>query len=500
MPYDPTVAQLQQQLNAEGYRDPQGRPLAVDGIMGPLTQYALQQKASTAASTVDPSIVDPMYSGKWTTPGITGTIYTAPDVRIEGGNIVASRDGQIVSSTPIPGASAGGTAPPSMPSAPAAVGSLGTQMGSLLSQLQGMSFTPNLPSSLTAYNPQIGTLMSSLQAKASAPLPAPETTPQYQAAKARLQQEGTEASTRAVQQMAARGVLRSSMTEEALKNIERNIVDMLTTQVTPQVQQQLWQERQAELGGLRSDLQTAIDMARVDAERALQLAQMEQQARQFGMTYGLDAERLMQEAQQFQQQLQWAREQYGLEAAQQTGRDALANLYNIANLTGTIPAGLPGAGGLTADEAYRRAQLARSTASSAPSLTSTIRDTLLRGLNEGTIKEEDLQPWQREILGLPQIKPDEGGSEVLATVVAGLQEVGAAAKTAQQRELARQSELRDIEALRVGGFLTGQEYQRALQLLDMYLPAAVLPTATMPTGNSVGGWTVPLEYGSPTKE
>jgi hypothetical protein len=321
MPYDPKVAQLQQELNAQGYRDPQGKPLAVDGVMGPLTQYALDQRASSTASTaVDPSLVDPMYSGRWATPNISGTAYTAPQVRIEGGNIVSSSGGSV----PIP--TGGGST-----STPTSVGNLSSQMSSLLSQLQGMSYTPNLPASLTAYNPQIGAMMSSLQAMASSPLAAPETTPQYQAAKARLQREGEEASTRAVQNMAARGILRSSMTESALQNIQRDIVDMLTTQIAPQVQEQLWRERQAELGGLRSDLQTAIDMARVDAERALQLAQMEQQARQFGMTYGLDAQKLMQQAQQFEQQMQWAREQYRLD--QELARQKLAQEQYQFDLT-----------------------------------------------------------------------------------------------------------------------------------------------------------------------
>ena len=236
-PYDPRVAELQQMLNSQGYTDPQGKPLAVDGMMGPLTQYALGQKSASTAQGLSAS----------PEAGIT---YL------------------------------GGTrAPPSVPTLPS--GGMAT------------------PSTLAGFSPQIGQLLSTLQGRATAPLPAPESTPQYVAAKQQLQREGTEASTRAVQQMASRGVLRSSMTEGALQRIEQEIVDRLTTQILPQVQQQLMAERQTELGGLRGDLQTAIDLGKFDISQLSAAQQAGTQAQQFGIEQAYRNAQLQQKAQEF---------------------------------------------------------------------------------------------------------------------------------------------------------------------------------------------------------
>jgi peptidoglycan hydrolase-like protein with peptidoglycan-binding domain len=407
--YDPKVAQLQQRLNAEGYRDQNGRPLAVDGVMGPLTQYASQQQSAAMANNVAGGPTN------WTIG--------------EGGVIVGSKNGVYQGFT--------------IPNTPTS--------GGMASSVR------NTPTSISAMNPQIGQLFSTLQSRASAPLAAPESTPQYAAAKTRLQQEGAEASTRAVQGMAARGVLRSSMTEDAMKRIEADIVDRLTTQVAPQIQSQLMAQRESELGGIRSDLAMALQMAGMDASQAMQAAQMAEQGRQF------DIGAMYQRAQ----------------LERQMGADKLDDLYRLAGLTGRIPEGLPGAGGLTAEEAYRRAQLARGTGgTTTPNVAGGIRDQLLTGLNNGTINEEDLQPWQRDLIGLPQERVDTTGSEVLATVVAGLQQAVATAKTPQQREAVRQSEMQDIEALRIAGLIGEAEYAKALQLLNMYFPPATTPATT----------------------
>ena len=314
--YDPTVARLQQTLNTEGYRDPSGKPLAVDGMMGPLTNYASQQKAASLANSVA--------SGP--------TNYTIG----EGGMIVGSRNGAFQGFsqyTP----SSGGMA----------------------------SSVRNTPTSVSAFNPEIGNLLGVLRNKASTPLPSVESTPQYAAAKTRLQQEGAEASTRAVQGMAARGVLRSSMTEDAMKKIEAEIVDRLTTQVAPSVQQQLLAERQNELGGIRGDLAAALQMAGMDASQATQAAQMEQQGRQFDIGAMVDRARL----------------------EQQMGQQNMQNLYNLAGLTGTIPEGLPGAGGQTAEERYRQrqlaAELARINKPAQVDYTDQLLQSALEGLNSG---------------------------------------------------------------------------------------------------------------------
>ena len=342
--YDPTVARLQQMLNTEGYRDPSGRPLAVDGMMGPLTNYASQQKAASMAT------------------GLAGTTSVPTNYTIGPGNtIVGAKDGVFQGFTQFtPGS--GGTA----------------------------SSVRNTPTSVSSFNPEIGNLLSALHTKASAPMASVESTPQYIAAKARLQQEGAEASTRAVQGLAARGVLRSSMTEDAMKRIEAEIVDRLTTQIGPGVQQQLLSERQGELGGLRSDLSQAMQLAGMDASRATSAAQMTEQGRQFDIGAMFDRAKL----------------------EQQLGASNLDNLYRSAGLTGTIPEGLAGAGGLTADEAYRRKQLANELARmnqpKQVDYAKDIRDSLLQGLNAGTLNDATLAPWQRELLGLSEQRAEKG--------------------------------------------------------------------------------------------
>jgi peptidoglycan hydrolase-like protein with peptidoglycan-binding domain len=309
--YDPRVAQLQQRLNAEGYRDQNGRPLAVDGVMGPLTQYASQQKAGALANNVaggyDPARLNAIVSGVEKEKEINRILRNAGT----GGNVGSS--------------------------------------------------VRNTPTSISAMNPQIGKLFATLQSRASAPMQSVESTPQYAAAKTRLQQEGAEASTRAVQGMAARGVLRSSMTEDAMKRIEADIVDRLTTQVAPQIQSQLMAQRESELGGIRSDLAMALQMAGMDASQAMQAAQMAEQGRQF------DIGQMYQRAQ----------------LERQIGADKLDDLYRLAGLTGRIPEGLPGAGGLTAEEAYRQAQLARANQPAQADYFDQLLQSALEGLNGG---------------------------------------------------------------------------------------------------------------------
>jgi peptidoglycan hydrolase-like protein with peptidoglycan-binding domain len=321
--YDPKVAQLQQTLNAEGYRDQNGRPLAVDGVMGPLTQYASQQKAGALANNVaggyDPARLNAIVSGVEKEKEINRILRNAGT----GGNVGSS--------------------------------------------------VRNTPTSISAMNPQIGKLFATLQSRASASLPSVESTPQYAAAKTRLQQEGAEASTRAVQGMAARGVLRSSMTEDAMKKIEAEIVDRLTTQVAPAVQQQLLSQRESELGGIRSDLATALQMAGMDASQAMQAAQMAEQGRQFDIGQMVERARL----------------------EQSIGSERLNNLYRLADLTGTIPEGLPGAGGLTAEERYRQQQLAASLARANQPEQVDYMDQLLQSALEGLNSGGSLNPAQQ---------------------------------------------------------------------------------------------------------
>lgn len=333
--YTQTVADLQKTLNAEGYRDPNGRPLAVDGVMGPLTQYAQNKKAQSLAASVAGTTTGPIN-------------YTIGP----GNTIVGSRGGVFQGFTQFSPTSGGAA-----------------------------SSVRNTPSSVSGLNPEIGNLMGILRTKSNTPLPSVESTPQYTAAKARLQQEGQEASTRAVQQMAARGVLRSSMTEDAMKKIEAEIVDRLTTQVTPAIQQQLLAERESELGGIRSDLAMALQMAGMDASQAMDTARFTESGRQFDIGAMIDRARL----------------------EQQIGSQNLDNLYRLAGLTGTIPEGLPGAGGLTAEERYRQQQLANELARlnrpNEVNYAQDIRNNLLRDLNSGAITEDSLAPWQRELLG-----------------------------------------------------------------------------------------------------
>jgi peptidoglycan hydrolase-like protein with peptidoglycan-binding domain len=323
--YDPKVAQLQQTLNAEGYRDQNGRPLAVDGVMGPLTNYASQQKSAAMANNVAGGPTN------WTIG--------------EGGVIVGSKNGVYQGFT--------------IPNTPTS--------GGMASSVR------NTPKSISSMNPQIGQLFSTLKAKASASLPSVESTPQYAAAKQRLQQEGAEASTRAVQGLAARGVLRSSMTEDAMKRIEADIVDRLTTQVAPQIQSQLMAQRESELGGIRSDLAMALQMAGMDASQAMQAAQMAEQGRQFDIGQMVERARL----------------------EQSIGSERLNNLYRLADLTGTIPEGLPGAGGLTAEERYRQQQLAASLARANQPEQVDYMDQLLQSALEGLNSGGSLNPAQQ---------------------------------------------------------------------------------------------------------
>ncbi len=137
-------------------------------------------------------------------------------------------------------------------------------------------------------DPRFARIMQQLEQAISAPFqPRVEEHPAYQAAQARLQREAEEQAKRAVQTMAARNILRSAMTEQALKDIAGSVVERLQTEVAPQVYQQLLGERQARIQNLMSQLQAALSAAGFGAEeqarafqQAMDVARLQESIRQ----------------------------------------------------------------------------------------------------------------------------------------------------------------------------------------------------------------------------
>lgn len=408
--YDPRVAELQQMLNSQGYTDPQGKALAVDGMMGPLTQYALGQRS---ASTVQGL---PNYFGP--DMAMPTTQQTVPSVNMS-----------TIPSTPTSGAMAS-----SIRSTPTTIGSM---------------------------NPQIGQLLSTLQQRASAPLPAAESTPQYAAAKDRLQREGSEASTRAVQNMAARGVLRSSMTESALQRIEQEIVDRLATQIVPQVQQQLFAERQAELGGLRSDLGTALGMAQFDIGQMNAAQQAQLQAQQFDIEQAYRNAQLQQRAQEIAGNLQES----------EADRE-LRERLGFANINES-----------SADRALRErleGQLGRTG----------VIDTIYNKIATG----QPLTTGEQQIWNTmnPQGAGGDDEKEALFVLQQQLSEAARMSKTDRDRERLRAEAVQDINAMKLANLISDSAYQTAMQLIDQYFPVNQAATGSNAPGASTF---MPYDFG-----
>ncbi len=204
--------------------------------------------------------------------------------------------------------------------------------------------------------------------------------PLYTERRAALSQESDKAAGLMIDRMAASNVLKSSQTESGARKLAESLVNKLQFEVTPQVWQARADERAANLGAIGNEFGMGMDIANLDAsQRATNLGAL---SNQFGMgmniahlgqseqarlaaqalqAYGMDVEQ-QQFAQQFayntqrdavgdylkQQELQYGRQ-----------RDSTSDLWKMAELTGKIPEGLPGAGSSTLQLAAQKLSAAR---------------------------------------------------------------------------------------------------------------------------------------------
>ena len=253
--------------------------------------------------------------------------------------------------------------------------------------------------------------------------------------------------------MAARGVLRSSMTESALQRIEQEIVDRLATQIVPQVQQQLFAERQAELGGLRSDLGTALGMAQFDIGQMNAAQQAQLQAQQFDIEQAYRNAQLQQRAQEIAGNLQES----------EADRE-LRERLGFANINES-----------SADRALRErleGQLGRTG----------VIDTIYNKIATG----QPLTTGEQQIWNTmnPQGAGGDDEKEALFVLQQQLSEAARMSKTDRDRERLRAEAVQDINAMKLAKFISDGAYQTAMQLIDQYFPVGLAANPATSSGTS----------------
>lgn len=286
MPTSDEIKRLQERLNQQGYTDAAGNKLVVDGIMGEKTRYAQAQlNNATAKSAYGNSPEEGIIYGRGEYDPVRGIYTTKTDLAAPVGNygsegLQAFRPGS-------PNVSISGNTI-SMNGQPY------SRISSPASALQNRLSSLRAPAPYSMYsNPQVAGIYQQLQALLTKPLGGVEESPYYQSEKKRLEKSSREAATRAVQNMAARGILRSKMTEDALNRNTENLVDTLEGQVAPRAQALMQTERNTQAGMLQNLLNQAQQMAQYEQQQQqqqfqndLSLYNLEESARRYEVEQG----------------------------------------------------------------------------------------------------------------------------------------------------------------------------------------------------------------------
>jgi hypothetical protein len=306
------VLALQREINASGWRDPNGNTLVEDGLMGPRTMAAMQEYNSRApsvgmgdlraAEAQTPSgygsnsrygmdfgpLLQPIGGKPTQTP--TGQTYVkpatpmTPSIPQRGATAPATegyRDAGAAVSSPTynqpmyaPSRSSGGgaTRTNTTPAKPETKSSLpadydpneiarrvavaeAIQAGQRTAKAQERSIQSNASSRGMGYSnagyANLSDMANRLWAKVNEPTSYDvEGHPLYEAAKARAKRQSAEGSSQIVQQMAARNLGKSSITRDRVKGLEQELLERLETETVPLVQSQIAADRQSQINGL----------------------------------------------------------------------------------------------------------------------------------------------------------------------------------------------------------------------------------------------------------
>jgi hypothetical protein len=355
------VLAIQRQINASGWRDPNGNALVEDGLMGPRTMAAMQEYNSRApsvgmgdlraAEAQTPSgygsnsrfgmdfgpLLQPIGGKPTQTP--TGQTYVKPATPVtpsipqrgattpatEGYRDVGAAMASPTYNQPIYApsrSSVGGvTRTNTIPAKPETRSSLpadydaaeiarrvavaeAIERGQRMAKEQERTIQGNVASQGMGYGSagyaNLSALANRLWAKVNEPTSYDvEGHPIYQAAKARAKRQSAEGSSQIVQQMAARNLGKSSITRDRIKGLERQLLERLETETVPLVQSQIAADRQSQISGLMNAYNA--QMGAENFRRSGIESELANQLRmaQMGQDYDLAQRKLAQADEQF---------------------------------------------------------------------------------------------------------------------------------------------------------------------------------------------------------